>query len=111
MNDDVRAVTDTALILGATMRLTRLVVTDDLGQWWIRDPLDAWVHEHPAQAPDHKWLGGLTCPHCVSFHAAWIVLGTYHLSGLHPKARAVWRFGAAALSLSSIVGHASARLD
>jgi hypothetical protein len=37
------------------MRLTRLVVTDDLGQWWVKDPLDQWMHQHPklSDVTDH----------------------------------------------------------
>lgn len=32
------------------MRLTRLITADDLGQWWVKDPLDAWMHGHPVKA-------------------------------------------------------------
>lgn len=31
------------LILGSTLRLTRLVTSDTLGGWLLRDPADAWA--------------------------------------------------------------------
>lgn len=37
---------DAARVLGATMKLTHVVTNSDLGQWWVKDPLDAWVHGH-----------------------------------------------------------------
>ncbi len=38
-------VLDFFLALGAALRLTRFVVADDVpGQWWIKNPLDRWVH-------------------------------------------------------------------
>lgn len=118
--------TDLALILGATMRLTRLVTTDDIGDWWIREPLtDLANRQH--QAMEHfgttgchadcqpKWtryLDGLECPHCVSWHAAYLTIGTFLLARrMGPTALSVWRFGAASLGLSSVAGHLNARID
>lgn len=40
---------DAALVLGATMRVTRLITNDTLGQWWVKDPIDAWFHADPAK--------------------------------------------------------------
>lgn len=34
------------LVLFATLRLTRLVTTDSLGDWWIRKPLGRWAANH-----------------------------------------------------------------
>lgn len=48
--------TDVALALGATMRLTRLITSDDLGRWWILDPLDAWVHRDKAREQYERTL-------------------------------------------------------
>jgi hypothetical protein len=126
---------DAALVAGATLRLTRLVVSDDLGQWWVKDPLNDLAHKHTrivgqvasaealfegkielseGQEVLPKWaryLDGLDCPWCFGYWAGVAVLGSYHLSGLHPRARKLWRFGAATLSLSAVVGHISARID
>jgi hypothetical protein len=105
------------------MRLTRLVVTDDLGQWWIKDPLDAYWHpkfvrqdKNPdaeygydpavfhqpwlARHVDHKYLGGLECPYCVGFWIGAAVLASYHI-----LPRGLWRFAARALTLNEAAAH------
>jgi hypothetical protein len=38
----VRALTDAALIVLGTARLTRLITEDDLGRWYFRDPIEGW---------------------------------------------------------------------
>ena len=102
---------DAALVVGATARLTRLVTTDDLGEWWIRDPAFQVANWHMIRTGELPWWdkyrSGLSCPHCVSFHAAWIVLASHAMFG---RTR-LWRFGAGALTLSFIVGHLSAHID
>lgn len=115
---------DIVLAIGATLRLTRLVVVDEIGEWWLRKPLedaaDRWAVRELARAqaageePRTPWWWKYqslwTCPHCTSFHAAWLVL----LSGLVLRKlglAGLWRFGTGALTLSSVAGHLSARLD
>lgn len=95
---------DKALILGATMRLTRLVVADDLGQWWVKDPIDRLHHEGKLHV-DHKYLGGLECPFCVGYWIGAGVLVSYHLAP-----RRAWRFVAASLTLNEVAAHLGARL-
>lgn len=119
---DDRSLTDTALILGATMRLTRLVVSDDLGQWWVKDPLDAWAHGHKrvtskesttgessyevhTLASWHKYLSGLECPYCVGFWIGAGVLASYHL-----VPRGLWRFVASALTLNEVAAHLGVKI-
>lgn len=98
---------DSLLVLGATMRLTRLVTRDDLGQWWVKDPVDSLFHpreERPQVLPDryHRYVSGLDCPHCVGFWAGVGVLASYALIRKHPRAARAWRAGAGALSLSVV---------
>lgn len=114
-------ISDLALTLGATMRLTRLVVTDDLGQWWLKDPLDRWIEErrrlhqraHPrtlanTRAPFAPWWlkyrDGLDCPFCVGF---WIGAAVLLLQSRGGKP---WRFVAAALTLNEAAAHLGVRL-
>jgi hypothetical protein len=117
---------DQVLAVGATMRLTRLVVTDDLGQWWVKDPIDRLFHPRevgeqvdggepwagpiaqPPQAPAHlhRYVGGLDCPFCVGF---WI--GAAVLVGYHVLPRGLWRFGTRALTLNEVAAHAGVRLN
>lgn len=74
-----------ALVAGATMRLTRLVVVDDIGQWWVKDPIDkamdryaANAHSTPGAGVEEPWWwkyrSGLDCQWCVGF---WIGAGVY----------------------------------
>lgn len=105
---------DTALAVGATARLTRLVVADDLGQFWLKDPLSeiaaTHVDTHGETPAWWRYVDGLSCPYCVSFHAAYVVLGAHALMSRSRRTLALWRFGTAALSLSYVVGHVGARL-
>jgi len=106
-------VRDVALVTGLTMRLTRLVVSDDLGQLWLKDPVDRWLSAQETSGRAHplrRYSEGFDCPHCVSFHAAYLSLGSYLLARrLHLLP--VWRFAAGTMSLSAVVGHVSARID
>jgi hypothetical protein len=107
-------VRDVALVAGLTQRLTRLVVSDDLGQIWLKDPVDRWLEAREDSGRAHplrRYSEGLDCPHCVSFHAAYLSLGSYLLARRHPVTLAAWRFAAGTMSLSAVVGHISARID
>lgn len=107
---------DAALVLGATMRLSRLVVSDDLGQWWIKDPLDKQFHPRPDGQPQrfhdrwHKYQSGLICPFCVGFWAGVGVLGTYALASKNRRTHRAWRFVAATLALNEVAAHLAIRL-
>lgn len=119
-----------ALAAGATARLTRLVVTDEIGQWWVKDPLDEaaarwWERhvEHVEQRRDAlrrigrgaaanaleaeqpwwwKYRSGLDCPFCVGFWIGVGVLATRRVPG--------WKFAASALTLNYVTAHVGARL-
>ncbi len=96
---------DTALIFGATLRLTRLVTTDDAGEL-VRGPADKW-----ATTPKRRTLvDGLGCPFCVGYWLGVGVVGSYRLSSAHPTARTAWRLVAATLALNEVVGHAAIRI-
>lgn len=103
--------TDTILILGATLRLTRLVTTDDLGAWWVREPAYQAAVRHMARTGQPPWWdkyrAGLSCPHCCGYWIGAGVLATHALAG---RTRS-WRFVAATLTLNLVAAHLSARLD
>lgn len=41
-------IVDVLLLAGATLRVVRMVTSDDIpGQWYIADPLDRWMHGAP----------------------------------------------------------------
>lgn len=98
--------TDVALILGASARLTRFITVDDLGQWWIREPL----HRRFVNTSAEKYLIGLHCPHCAGFHASLVVIATYALARLL-HLLPVWRVVAGALAVNYVTAHVSERLD
>jgi len=98
--------TDAALIVGASARLTRFVTVDDLGQWWIREPL----HRRFVDTSAEKYLIGLHCPHCAGFHASLVVIATYALARLL-HLLPVWRVVAGALAVNYVTAHVSERLD
>lgn len=94
-----------ALVVGAAARVTRFVTQDQLGQWWIREPLD-----RQAVKLDPRWdkyTDGLDCPHCVGFWATALVVG----AGTALRWGRVWQVGAGVWAASYVVGHLVERLD
>lgn len=90
------------LVVGSTMRLTRLATTDDLGLWLIRDPAARWAQAHPEGWRD-KAVGGLECPFCVGFWIGLVVL-------LLPRRNRLVRWVLAGLALNELTAHLGARL-
>ena len=111
---------DWILLLGSTMRLTRLIVKDDLGAWLVRHP--AWEWAQPGEMPPHhlqtlgghlsrtNLISGLECPFCVGFWIGTANLAAMLISRRRPSSRAAWRFMAAAFTLNEIAAHLGARL-
>jgi len=99
---------DAALALGSTMRLTRLVLLDDLGLWLIRQPAFDLAKRHDPEG--ETWVGkahsGLDCTFCVGY---WIGAGVA-LAYLPKRTRPLWRFVTATLTLNEVSGHLGARL-
>lgn len=111
---------DLAVLLLAAARLSRLIVTDELGRWLLRDPLTGWAergdgyetvrghggtYRQPIEGWRTKLVSGLYCPWCVGF---WIALAcslVLHLVGGPGFAPVWWRviFGALALNWAATV--------
>lgn len=122
-----KAATLVVLVL-ATLRATRFVTTDWLGEWTIVRPLKRWaiLGDHregrgPVEGSDHevdlheggwrsKLVSGLDCPFCVGFWIGALMLAVLPLSKVPGVGRLV-RYAASALALNYITGHISARLD
>lgn len=123
---------DTALTVGAALRVTRFATTDVLGGWVLSDPLHRLADRHepgqpfgyvaPASAPLHRAVSALDCPFCVGTQAA-LVIGLSMAvtasasapsasprSRRSPLGRAV-RSACAALAAAYVVGHVSHRID
>lgn len=134
-------VVDCLLALGFTLRLTRLVVLDDLGRWLLREPAQKWAdsHEptidgipawkavasgrmHATPTPQPGWrsklVSGLTCPFCVGFWLAALVVASLLIAGgpgapMAPDGAVTlataWRTVAALFSLNWLAAHIGAR--
>lgn len=98
--------TDAALIVGATLRLTRLVVDDDLGEWCIKTPAHNTISSHYRKRGEdtpqwaHDALSGLDCGWCIGF---WVGAGVYTTTTLTtPTSRTglLWRHIMGALALN-----------
>lgn len=106
---------DLLLLLLVSLRLTRLVTTDNLpGQWWIYGPLYKRAYGHPSSTPTPRWakyLEGLTCPFCVGFWIGLAALVSLLLVGGPGDAAVWWRYATGAFALNWVVGHVANRLD
>lgn len=103
---------DALLALGLTMRLTLLIVGDDLGLWWVRGPWAtyAWNKEGQEFGWRSKISDGLHCPFCVGFWIGVLVLLSLWLAGGPGHAAEAWRWVAAAFALNYVAAHIGARL-
>lgn len=114
----------------ATLRLTRFVTTDWLGEWWLVGPAKTWAKRaervyiagpHPPLSemalPDNprSWQGklvkGLDCPFCVGFWIGAAVLLSLTLVRAVPPLLPIWRLVMGAFALNYVVGHVSHTLD
>lgn len=105
MKLNMKALGAAALTLAAAARVTRLVTVDDLGEWWIKEP----VRSKAAQLDPRwdKYVDGLDCSFCVGFWATTAVMG----AGAALRWNKVWQFGAGVFAASYVVAHVSSRLD
>lgn len=91
----------------ATLRLTRLVTTDALGDIAIVQPARRWANQDRPADREYTWrdftVDGLECPYCAPFWIGLVVLAL-------PDNRATrWVLGG--LALNYLTGHISERLD
>ena len=101
------------LAVGASARLTRLVMTDHLGMRWIITPALAWVDRKP-EGRRSALVIGLWCPFCVGFWIGCLILGSLWAVGgpasEGPLAEG-WRWIAGAFTLNYVAGHLNRTLD
>lgn len=126
---------DTALTVGAALRVTRFATTDVLGGWVLSDPLHRLAarlepstpphpfgYLAPASAPLHRAVSALDCPFCVGTQAALVIgaalaaTSSRTASASSPRSRRsrpgrIIRSACAALAAAYVVGHVSHRID
>lgn len=114
------------LSIGLATRLTRFVVTEDLGGWLIRDPARRWADRNAEPLPEvdaeqvtentgfddwrHRLVSGLTCPFCTG---TWLQLGAQAVNALVPDRgplRTAWRIIAISQTAAYVLGHVGSRL-
>lgn len=128
---------DLLLLLGLTLRLTRLIVADDFpGTWLIREPAARWAaandwryvvkdtqmteDEHGLaftgqidQEPDPGWrtkaVEGLSCPFCIGFWIAAAMMLILAAVGGPGHAPDWWRIIAGIFALNWVAAHLGAR--
>lgn len=116
METFVLVLADLLLALGAALRLTRFIVSDDVpGTWWVKWPLDNLKHgyqrKHGGREPGWaRYLEGLGCPYCVSVWMSSAVVLTLALAGGPGDAADWWRWIAGFLTLAWLTGHIAARV-
>jgi hypothetical protein len=104
-------VLDLSLLILTTLRLTRLVTTDSLGQWWLYAPVYKRVVANGKSNKWQKYVDGLTCPFCIGF---WIggalVLSLWMVGGVGDAAE-WWRWTTGIFALNYVTGHVASWLD
>lgn len=89
-------------VVGSSLRLTRLIVDDDLGQWLVKDHVDAamdrYERTHATEPWWWKYRSGLDCPYCIGFWLCLVVLVGERAVGRNP----VWRIVTGALALNEL---------
>jgi hypothetical protein len=103
---------DILLALGLTLRLTRLIVVDDAGLWFVRMPVFHWAEKHDPQG--RGWQGklntGLDCPFCIGFWIGCGVLLSLYLAGGPGDVTEAWRWVAGAFTLNWVAAHVGSRM-
>jgi hypothetical protein len=100
---------DAALIVGATLRLSRFVVTDDLGAILIREPIREMALRRGTPMA-RRLAEGSECLFCAGQWVAFGVLASYTVAARRPATLAAWRFIAAGLALNHLSAHVGLRL-
>ena len=125
MIDVLTLLGDCLILLLSTARLTRLVVTDDLGFWLLRSPAVAWAERgdgyrmvedpdgsymEPIEGWRTKLVSGLGCPWCVGFWIAALSMVLIYLAGGPGDTAIWWKILAGSLALNYLSTAVGARL-
>lgn len=102
---------DLTLLVLATIRATRFVLIDSLGQWWITGPALKQVYATRNKKAQKYVEGLLSCPFCIGYWISLAAILTLALAGGPGDAAAWWRIAAGSFALSYLVGHAVAKWD
>lgn len=114
------------LIIGTTVRITRLVTRDELGRRLLLDPVEKWATGHEGSGLEYEdgrdaldskagWrsflASGLECSYCVGFWIGAGVLASQRVAARSRVGERIWNATAAALTLNAVVGPLVNRMD
>ena len=138
LTDAALLAVDTALTVGAALRVARFATTDVLGGWVLSDPLHRLAERlepatpphpfgylAPPSAPLHRAVSALDCPFCVGTQAALVIGAALAATSSRavtpsgaplPRSRRstsgrLVRAACATLGAAYVVGHVSHRID
>lgn len=103
---------DVLLLLGLTLRLVRVIVSDDIGEWWVKEPIRKRIlriNDDQKRNRALDYVEGLDCPFCVGFWIAGLTLLSLYLAGGPGEANDVWRWVSAWFALNWVAAHLGAR--
>lgn len=92
---------DIALILGASARLSRLVIVDDAGFYLFRKPAATKIKNTKVR---EVVLDGLDCPFCIGFWLALLVVTSYFVA-TKTKTLWIWRILFGSLAANYAAAH------
>jgi hypothetical protein len=101
---------DLVLLVLVTLRLTRVVTTDSIGQWWLYKPIAKRAYRGK-ESRWAKYVEGLQCPFCVGFWIGVAACISLWLVGGPGEAAEWWRWMTGVFALNYITGHIGSRLD
>ena len=103
---------DLLLLLGLTLRLTRLVVGDSISWWYLREPAVRWAQRRTGRTGwnekyeprlwQERLVSGLFCPYCVGFWIAAATVLSLLLVGGPGHAADWWRWVALVFTLNYV---------
>jgi hypothetical protein len=99
---------DLFLLLGLTLRLTRLVTVDAVGRWYLQEPANRWAGYDPQYEPiggRQRLVSGLDCQYCVGFWIAALTVADMAWMGGPGHAEQWWRYVAGTFTLNYVVAH------
>lgn len=120
---------DLLLLVLSTLRLSRLVTSDQIGEWFIQEPAKRWAtmadvttdYEpymgevlRQTDNPDgwrHRLVDGLICGFCEGYWIGVVTIVVLAMLGGPGDAPDWWRVLSGTFALSYVIGHVSARLD
>lgn len=95
----------------ASARLSRLITTDDLGQWLVKEPIDRLMDDYEQTHTEEPWWwkyrSGLDCPWCIGY---WAALGLTVADMALPQ-RGAARFAFQAVTTSLAVNYVAATIN